>query len=64
MYPPARQERFYGSKMVSLKEGRWEYHHKYIGQNYCIYFLIMQQTIKYQMTVVASWKAYEATAVS
>lgn len=45
----------------SSKEGRWECHTKYIGQNLFPYFLSMQQAQRGQLIVVAVYACHEAT---
>lgn len=45
----------------SSKEGRWECHTKYIGQNWFPYFLSMQQAQRGQLIVVAVYACHEAT---
>ena len=47
-----------------FKEGRWEYHLKYIEQNSYSYLLSLQRTNKGQLTSVASWQVYFTTIVT
>ena len=48
----------------SAKEGGWKYHNRYKGLDCLTSFLNRQQSYRCNLTVIASWQAYQAIAAS
>ena len=54
----------YWHQMKHQKGRGWQYHFKCIEQNWYSYLLSVHWTYRCQVTVIASWQAYQATSVS